>query len=160
MAISASHRAEQLHKRAAVSQQSLDDERHKVDLVIATLEGLNDDYAEELDQLKLEIRRKKAELDEAIAQKKAALSFVARNARLNGRQPTIAAEDVAKAEADLSSAEAHIQIKQVELEESELRHRQLAPRRERVGQILESRRRPASKPAPDDEPLKPAPPPG
>ena len=75
MAISASHRAEQLHKRAAVSQQSLDDERHKVDLVIATLEGLNDDYAEELDQLKLEIRRKKAELDEAIAQKKAALAL-------------------------------------------------------------------------------------
>ncbi len=160
MATFAWQRAEQLHQRAAIGQNEVLEARGKVDLAIATLEGMNDDYAEESDQLKLEIRRKKAELDQAIAQKKAALALVARNVRVNDRKAgMIAEEDVAKAESELGAAESHIQVKQVELEESELRHRQIVRRRERIGQILESARRAASTAAPSDQPVKPAAPP-
>jgi len=149
--------AEQLQKRAGISQNELRLVGGKVDLTIATLEGLNDDYAEELDQLKLEIRRKQAEFEQAIAQKATSAVDVSRNLRLNVRTPGVVSDDgTAKAEAELRSAHAHVQVKQIELEESELRHTQLERKRARIGQILESARRPASTAAPGDQPVKPA----
>ena len=148
-AMVARRQAEKLHKRAVISQEEVLLVGAKVDLTIATLEGLNDDYTEEIDQLRLEIRRKKAELDRAIAQKNAGLALVARNTRLNERKPgMVAAEDVAKAEAELGSAEAHIRVKEVELEESQLHLRQLQRRRERIGKILELTRSPEGAEAP------------
>jgi RNA polymerase sigma factor (sigma-70 family) len=147
--------AEALHRQATISQQEVNLYRSKVDQAMATLAGMNDDYAEELDQLTLEIRRKKAELNLAIGQQNSANALVARNTRLNEHKPgMVAVEDVAKSESELTSAEARVQVKQVELEESELRYRQIERRRARIQQILKAT--PETKGSPVVQPAAPA----
>jgi len=139
MAIHDREIAEKLHRKSMISDAEVQTYRGKVDLTLATLRGMNDDLAEEFDRVKLEIRKKKAEVDQANGQRESALTLVSRNQRLNERQPgMVAAEDVAKAEAELRSAEAHVQVKQVELEEAQLQYKQCERKRSRITEILES----------------------
>jgi RNA polymerase sigma factor (sigma-70 family) len=132
-------RAQRLHEKAAISQSEYQEALGKVDLTLAALQGMDDDFADELDRLKLMIKKKTAELDQARAQKEVAISLVARNNRLNGRQTgMIAQEDVAKAEAELHAAEAHVLVKDAEREEPELQYRNVVRWRGRIRQILEA----------------------
>jgi multidrug resistance efflux pump len=144
-----SERAQRLYERANISQAEFQEAHGKVDLTLAALQGMDDDFADELDRLKLVIRKKIAELDQARAQQDAALSVVARNNRLIQRQPgVVAAEDIAKAEAELRVAEAQTRVKAVEQEEPELQHRNIERWRTRVRQILNTMQKPDSTEAP------------
>ncbi len=134
-----SARDEDLHRRNMISEQEAQEARAKVDSMFASLRGLDDDFADELELAKLVVKRKKAELDEATALKEVAMSVTARNGRLIQRQPgVVAAEDVAKAEAEVRSAAAHERAKAVDLEEAELQCRKLTRWRARIDIVLES----------------------
>jgi hypothetical protein len=128
-----------LANQNTVSQGELALYQGKFDLPLAKLRGLDEDFASELEGCKLVVKRKQAEVDEAMAKKEHAMALVARNTRLNGRQPgMVAAEDVAQADAQLHSADAHVRVKAVELEEAELQCRKLERWRERVQKIIET----------------------
>ena len=134
-----SFRAAELHRQRAVSDQGLQDARAEVDLPLAQLRGMDDDFADQLEACRLDVRRKTAEVDEAVAQTEIAKSLVARNSRLNQRQPgMVAAEDVTQAEAALHAARAHVRVKQIDLEEAELQCRKLERWRTRIKQILDT----------------------
>jgi hypothetical protein len=131
--------AERLYQRASISQQEFQLARGKVELTLATLQGMDDDFADELARLELVIKKKTAELDQALAQKEVALSVVARNERINHRKPgMISSEDVANAEAQLHVAEAHMRVKAVEQEEPKLQHQHVERWRGRIRQILQA----------------------
>ena len=57
--------AQKLHKSANISLAEFQIARGKVDLTLAALQGMDDDFADELDRLKLVIKKKSAELDQA-----------------------------------------------------------------------------------------------
>jgi RNA polymerase sigma factor (sigma-70 family) len=137
LAIPEYQRAEQLHRQAAIPAASRDEARGKVDLAIATLRGIDDDLGEQIDRCALEMKRKLAEIEQARAQAGVTQSVVLRNSRLNERKPgTVSAEDSARAEAEHHAGTGKLQVKEIELEESTLRRRQLGLRRERIAQIL------------------------
>jgi RNA polymerase sigma factor (sigma-70 family) len=130
-------RTQQLFERAMVSTSEREQSRGRVLLVKARLDGLDDELVDELDRLKLEIKKKKAELDQAVAQMEVASTTVARNRRLNERKAgMIDAESVANAEGQLRSAAAHVDVKKVELEEVDLRVQQLERRRHQIQQVV------------------------
>jgi hypothetical protein len=134
----ASEMAKKLHESASISYKEYLQILGKVDLTLAALQGMDDDFADEVERLKLVIRRKNAELDQARAQQDAAMSVVARNNRLINRQPgMVASEDIAKAEAELRVAEAHTRVKAVEQEEPELQVRKIERWSTQVRQILD-----------------------
>lgn len=138
-------RAERLHQSASISQAEFQEARSKVDLTLAALQGMDDDFSDELPRLKLIIKKKAAELDQARAQKEVAMVVVARNNRLNTRQPGIVGQDeVAKAEAEVRSADAHIRVKEVEHEEPELQLQNVERWRARVRQILDTMQKQAA----------------
>ncbi len=104
-ALRAYDRANQLDDRAAISQEEVDLYRGKALVIVARLEGLEDDIRDELARREIELRRKEAELQRAEALEKAAAAPVARNQRLNKRKPDmVSEEDVAKAEAEQAVA--------------------------------------------------------
>ncbi len=111
------------------------------DAVLATraiLEGVLDDLAEVIARLKLEMRRKLAELEKANAMSQVATTMVARNTRLNERKPgMVSSEDVAKANAELKVADAAIEVKKVEIEEGSLQLRQLERGSDRISKLIE-----------------------
>jgi len=126
-----------LYQRHVVSLGELQRTRGKVLLVAAALEGLDDDFSDELDRLKLEMKKKAAELHETEAQKEVAISVVARSARLNERRPgTVSEFDVAKAGAELKVADAQIEVKRVEMEELALQGGRLTRRRDRIREAM------------------------
>ena len=128
-----------LHRRHAVSQQEVQEYQARIDLTLATLKGMDDDFADDLEEAKLSVRRTKAEVDQASAQVEGPRVLVARNQRLNERQPgMVSEEDVAHAESDLRSGQAHARVKAVELEEAELQCRKVERFRTRIKEVLDS----------------------
>ncbi len=131
--------ADKLKRKSMISSQESQKIQGKFDLVLARLQGMDDDLAEEIDRLRLEIRRKKAELDQANAQTAVVQSLVSRNQRLNTRKPgMVAAEDVTHAEAEFRAAQAGAVVKEVELQEAELQLGQFEHRRAGIARILEA----------------------
>jgi RNA polymerase sigma factor (sigma-70 family) len=109
----------------------------KVLVVVGQIEGLDEDLADEIARLKLEMRRKNAEREKAEAQKEVAETVTARNSRLNVRKPgMVASEDVAKAEGETKIAQAQVGIVEAEIAEVGLRIQQLERRRERIKQTM------------------------
>jgi RNA polymerase sigma factor (sigma-70 family) len=109
----------------------------KVLVVVGQIEGLDEDLADEIARLKLEMRRKNAEREKAEAQKEVAETVTARNSRLNERKPgMVASEDVAKAEGETKIAQAQVGIVEAEIAEVVLRIQQLERRRERIKQTM------------------------
>jgi RNA polymerase sigma factor (sigma-70 family) len=109
----------------------------KVLVVLGQIEGLDEDLADEIARLKLEMRRKNAEREKAEAQKEVAETVTARNSRLNVRKPgMVALEDVAKAEGETKIAQAQVGIVEAEIAEVGLRIQQLERRRERIKQTM------------------------
>jgi RNA polymerase sigma factor (sigma-70 family) len=138
-AITQKSRIAELHQRAVVSEQTRVDSVARVEATIATLRGMDDDFNDELEEAKLVVKRKKAELEEALAQVNGANALVARNTRLNERQPgMVSAEDVVRAESGLGAASAHTRVKDVELEEADLQCRKLQRWRARIQEVLNS----------------------
>ncbi len=126
-----------LVEKAAVSARELELYRTKVLVVVGQIQGLDDDLADEIARLKLEMRRKNAERTKAEAQKEIAVAITTRNGRLNERKPNmVSQEDVAKAEGELKLAEAEIGISEAEIAEVGLRIQQLERRRERIKQAM------------------------
>jgi hypothetical protein len=126
-----------LYERKLVALSELEQHRGKVLLAAAALQGLDEDLADELDRLRLEMKKKTAELHQAEAQKDVATVIVARNARLNERKPgTVCADDVAKADAELKIAEAQIEAKRAEVEEVSLQAARSTRRRDRTAQAI------------------------
>jgi len=130
-------RSRKLYQNNAVSQEVFEQTRGKVLLAAAVLAGLDDDLADELDRLRLEMKKKAAELHQAEAQREVAFSVVARNARLNVRRPGMVSEDdVTKAAAEVKVAEAQIEVKRAEMEEVSLRSARASRRRDRIAQAI------------------------
>ncbi|MGP0064134.1 MAG: sigma-70 family RNA polymerase sigma factor [Isosphaeraceae bacterium] len=121
----------------AVSSRELELYHNKVLVAVGQIEGLDEDLADEIARLKLEMRRKNAEREKAEAQKEVAQTVTARNTRLNERKPgMVAAEDVAKAEGETKVAQAQVGIVEAEIAEVGLRIQQLERRRERIKQAM------------------------
>jgi RNA polymerase sigma factor (sigma-70 family) len=130
-------RARHLFQRRSISGEEFASFRGQVLVLAARLEAIDDDVKDEQAWLLLELRRKDAELQRAQALEEVAGSLVARNSRLNERKPgMVAAEDVAKAEAERKVATAGIGIASAELAEVKLRIRQLQERQDRVRQAV------------------------
>ena len=130
---------QKLAERRVVSQSELEIAQGQYDLPLAKLRGLHEDFALELEGCKLAVKKKQAELDEAIAEKEFAMALVARNERLNQKKTgMVAAEDVAQARSKLQSGDAHVRVKRVDLEEAELQCRKVERWRESVGKIIET----------------------
>jgi SMC interacting uncharacterized protein involved in chromosome segregation len=105
----------------------------QIRLLIARLEGMDDDFADELERLKVEIVKKEAELKLAEAQRGVTAANMALYARLNNRKPgMVAAEEVAKDESEHASTSAKVQVKQAEIQEVRLKLSQLMRRREMI----------------------------
>jgi RNA polymerase sigma factor (sigma-70 family) len=127
------------NRGAIVSSNEVEIFHAKVLRVQANLQGLDDDLADELARIRLEIKKKKAEVEQATAQQTVATSTTLRNRRLNDRKAGMVDDaTVAKGEGELKASEVQVQIKAIELEELELRVRQLESRRERIKRIVRS----------------------
>jgi RNA polymerase sigma factor (sigma-70 family) len=138
LALEAFDRSNKLYQRRIVSQEDLEQTRGKVLLLAAVLAGLDDDLADELDRLRLEMKRKMAELHQVQGQREVATIVAARNTRLNERRPGIVSDDdVAKAKAELKVAEAQVEAKRAEIEEVSLQAARATRRRDRIAQAIQ-----------------------
>jgi len=137
LALEAFDRIETLYQQGAIALQQREAARGRVLLTTAILEGLHDELDEQNERFGLEHKRKRAELAQAQAQTEVAASVVARNVRLNTRKAgMVGDEDVTKAKAELKGAEAQVAVKQVEMEELELRRVQSSRRAQRIKQVI------------------------
>ncbi len=128
---------EKLHAQSVVSANEVALYHSKVSRAIGILGGMDEDLREELDNLRLEVKKKTALLEQAHADRDALAAVAARNQQLNERKPGMVADtDVAKGRAELGSAEAQVRVKGVELEETALRIQQVEQRRARIGKIV------------------------
>ena len=129
--------SKRLAEKQSVSANEVALYHTKVLVVVGQIEGLDEDLADEIARLKLEMRRKNAEREKAEAQKEVAETVTARNSRLNVRKPgMVASEDVAKAEGETKIAQAQVGIVEAEIAEVVLRIQQLERRRERIKQTM------------------------
>jgi len=143
-------RAEQLFEQKVISTTERDRAKGRFLLIAAVVEGLEDDMDDDIERLKLETKKKQAEIDKGVARTYVARSKVARNKRLNERKPgMVSEEDVAEMEAEFREANAHANFTRIELADAELRLKQLQRRRVRIKQLtkLADRFRPAGPPA-------------
>jgi len=137
LALGAYDRADKLHQNASISSEDWEKAKGKVLLIAARLDGLYDELVDQNDRFRLEFKRKRAELAQAEAQREVPASVVARNQRLNQRKAgTVSDEDLAKAHGELKSAEALVEIKNVEIQELELRREQSRRQGERIRQVI------------------------
>jgi RNA polymerase sigma factor (sigma-70 family) len=130
-------RIEPLFQRHAVSLNERELARGSVLVIASQLQGLDEDYGDEVERLKLELRRKHAECQKAEAQVDVARTVTARNQRLNVRKPGMVSEDdVAKAEAELKVAGATVAIAEAGVAEVSLRIKQLQRRRGQIRDVV------------------------
>jgi RNA polymerase sigma factor (sigma-70 family) len=133
LAIDNHSRTNDLHKKHVVSTGEVVQARGKVLIIAAQVEAFDDEIQDELERLKLERRRKAAQSEKATADEEVAAFLVVRNRRLNERKAgMVAPEEAAAGEGRLKAAVAERKIAQVEVEEVELRMRQLERRRDRI----------------------------
>src|SRR5262249_11708781 len=76
LALQAFERSDRLFQRGVISSEEREQTRGKVLLASAVLQGLDDDLADELDRLKVEMKKKTAELHQAQAQEEVATNVV------------------------------------------------------------------------------------
>jgi multidrug resistance efflux pump len=110
----------------------------------------------ELDLLSLELKRKQAELQKAVAQRELALAQVATNERLNQRRPgMVSQEELRTVQGAVKVADAQVELAQIDVHEAELRLKQaqfLESNPERLREYFEHRR--ASDPVALEERLR------
>jgi RNA polymerase sigma factor (sigma-70 family) len=140
LALEAFDRTETLFQKGRTSRDEHEQARGKVLLAAAVLEGLDDDLADELDRLKLEIKKKTAEVHQAEARKEMAAAELAYTTNLSEKQ-AVSEGQVAQAERKLRIAAPDVDIKQAELEEIGLQVNRLTRRRQRIAQAIKQSRR-------------------
>ncbi len=129
-------RMETLYQSASVSANTREQARGKVLIAAAQVDGLDREYQDEMERLILERRRKTAQGEKAQALEEVAAAVVSRNRRLNERKPgMVSPDDVTKAESELKAATADRKIAQIDIDEVELRVRQLDRRREHIKKL-------------------------
>ncbi|MHB1557052.1 MAG: RNA polymerase sigma factor [Isosphaeraceae bacterium] len=122
--------------RGIVGQNVVEQARGKVLVLAARVQGLDQDYEEEMERLHLELRRKAAQSEKAGAMVDVAKAAVMRSERLNDRNQRIfGLEDQRKAQAELAAAKADQAISQVDVEEVGLRIRHLHRRQGRIREL-------------------------
>ena len=130
-------RIDLLFQRKSVSGEEREEAAGWVLVIASQLRGLDEDYSDEIERLKWEVHRKRAERRKAEALEELAAVAAARNKRLNERKPgTVSEEDVAKAEAELKVAGATVAIVDAEAGEVQLRIRLLQHRREQIKHLV------------------------
>ena len=112
---------------------------------------MDDDFADELDRLKLVIKKKNAELDEARAQQEVAIE---RRRTQRPTQPAASREwsrrkMSPRRKPSFASPRPTFASRQVELEEPELQHRNVERWRARIRQILDAMQKPGDAGAPN-----------
>jgi RNA polymerase sigma factor (sigma-70 family) len=127
-------RVDALYQRGAISISEREQAAASVLIIAAQMEGLDNEYQDEMDRLTLERRRKAAQYERAKAQEEIAASVAARNNRLVQRK-MVGPDDVAKGEGELKIAAADSKIAEVQIREVELRIRQLERRHDRIQQV-------------------------
>jgi hypothetical protein len=121
-----------------IPKQQFDASLDEIRLLVGRLRGHDDALADEQERLIVERMKKQAEIKVAEAQHEVSSAIVARNQRLNERKPgMVAQEDVVKAKSEASMASAQIEVKQVDLQEVELKIQHLRKRRELIRRDLE-----------------------
>lgn len=137
LALNDDKRAEELSRRQSISNEERQLYRGKVVLIAAKMEGIAEDLSDEIDRLRLELTKKDAELDRALAQKQIKAVLVARNKRLNERKKgMVSEEEFTTAEAEHNVCLAQISIVQAEKAEVALRIRQLEKRIGRIKEVI------------------------
>ncbi len=122
-----------LYAAAAIGKQAYDEPLDQIRVLIARLEGMGEDYADEIERLKVEIHKKQAELKLAEGEHQAAAANVSIQTRLNQRKPgMIAQEDLIKGEAESASTSARVQVRRAELQDTEIRMNQINRRIETI----------------------------
>ncbi len=125
------------HRTDVPGRMAWEASQKEVFATVSLLDGFDEDIADEIARLKLEMRRKNAERQKAEAQQEVAQTVTARNKRLNERKPEmVAEEDVAKAEGELKVAVAEIGIVNAEIAQVGLRIQQLQRRQDRIKKII------------------------
>jgi RNA polymerase sigma factor (sigma-70 family) len=127
-------RVDALFRRRAISVNEREQAAASVLIIAAQMEGLDNEYQDEMDRLKLERRRKDAQYERAKAQEEIAASVVARTNRLVQRK-VVGPDELAKGEGEFKIAAADSKIAEVEIAEVELRIWQLKRRQDRIKQV-------------------------
>ena len=137
LALNDHKRAEELSKSHSISNEERQLYRGKVVLITAKMEGIAEDLSDEIDRLRLDLTKKDAEIDRALAHKQIKAVLTARNKRLNERKKgMVSEEEVTTAEAEHNVSLAQISIVQAEKAEVALRIAQLERRINRIKEII------------------------
>jgi hypothetical protein len=125
-------------RQGVIPKQQFDASLDEIRLLVGRLRGYDDALMDEQERLSVERMKKQAEIKVAEAQHEVSSVIVARNKRLNERKPGMVSEDdVVKAKSEASMASAQIEVKQVDLQEVELKIQHLRKRRELIRRDLE-----------------------
>jgi hypothetical protein len=124
-------RIKALYASHAISKAEYEAPLDELRLLIARLEGMDDDLADDSLRLKVEIVKKQAQLTLAEAQRKTTADAVAWNKRMEERK-MVGKSGVSKAEVDDTVALAQIEVQRSELQDAELRMQQAMRRREMI----------------------------
>lgn len=136
LAITEYENTRKLFERRVVSPTELEKFRGKVSNIAAQIGGIDDEIADEIELLNLELVRKDRQREKHEAQEEVAGAVTARNKRLNERKPgMVSSEDTTKAEAEVKIARADVGITKAEIAEIQLRIAQLVRRRDRLKEI-------------------------
>ena len=113
--------------------------RNEITQHATLLTALRHDLENELEQLKQEQVSARAEVDLATAKRHTSELAIARNKRLNERKPgMVSAEDVAKAESELTAESANLEIAKSNAKKPAIRARQLETKIASITAILAS----------------------
>ncbi len=124
-------RSKTLYAAAAIGKEQYEAPLDQIRLLVARLEGMDDDLTEELARLKVEVVKKTAQLNLVKAQRSTTAQAVELNKRLEERK-VISKSEVSKAEAEDAAAQAQVEVQRSELEYAELKGQQLRRRREMI----------------------------
>jgi len=124
-------RSKTLYAAAAIGKEQYEAPLDQIRLLIARLEGMDDDLADELDRLKVEIVKKQAQLKQAEAQRTTTAERAALTKRME-RQKMVSKSEVSNAEAEDTAALARVEVQRSELQDVHLRMQQVTRRRELI----------------------------
>jgi RNA polymerase sigma factor (sigma-70 family) len=124
-------RTKTLYASNAISREQYEAPLDQIRLLIARLEGMDEDFADDLLRLKLEIVKKRAQLRIAEAQRSTTADKVAWTKRMEEKK-MVSKSETSKAEAEDTAALARIEVQRSELQDAEVRMQQVLRRREMI----------------------------
>jgi len=124
-------RSKTLYAAAAIGKEAYEAPLDQIRLLIARLEGMDEDFADELERFKVEIGKKQAQLKLAEAQRTTTVEALTWKKQLVERN-LVSKGDVSKTEAEDTVALARIEVQRSELQDVHLRMQQVTRRREMI----------------------------